>query len=126
MKIDVTQYLRPNGNERQLKVEIPDELKEKYLLIIKSGCSITSEAMPSCNMVAQYISHPEGDFCIEMSSPGEKATEALHKMIEKFDIGAFNKWLENLNDNEDLDDTELMNRIDIENDDGLGIYKTGH
>lgn len=126
MKIDVTHYTRPAGNERHLKVKVPDELKEKYLSIIKSGCSITSEAMPTGNMVAQYISHPEGDFCIEMSSPGEKATEALHKMIEKFDIDAFNKWLKNLNDNEDLDDQELKNRIDIENDDGLGIYKTGH
>ena len=92
MNVIVTQYKRPNGKKNSGEVEVPDNLKEKYLSIINCGCRITGEPLPE-GQVAQYIEHAKGDVAIEISQPGKKAYESLCKMIKAFDVKEFEKWL---------------------------------
>jgi len=112
MKIIVTQYKRPNGIKKSGEVEIPDELKEKYLEIIDCNCRIVGEILLTGES-AQYIEHAYGDYAVRITKRGKDAYNSLCKVIKEFDTTAFEKWLK---------DTTREVPKEPEIDEGLGIY----
>lgn len=93
MLIQMTQYLRPNGQQRILSLEIPDEYKKQYELIRECGCHLTCEQLSDERAVC-YITNMHGDFSIKITLPHaiQEAHEALLKMISEFDEDDFEKW----------------------------------
>lgn len=93
MKIQITQFLRPDGRKRALELEIPDEYQEQYDLIRSCGCEITCEQMMN-GTAAQYITNDYGDFDIKLSPSNDlkAADKALLQMIKGFDKKEFDKW----------------------------------
>lgn len=91
MEIPVTQYVKLYGRTKILRVEIPDECKPMMEKLTSLELHIVCEALHR-NMVAQYISHEEGDFAIVLS-PLDQSHEQLIKMINDFDEEAFKMWL---------------------------------
>lgn len=92
MLINVTQYMRPDGHTKPQQVEIPDKYKSVIDKLNKLDLRITCESLTN-GLVAQYISHEEGDFAIELSFPGEKSHQKLLEMLDAFDEDAFKRWL---------------------------------
>lgn len=93
MKVNITQFMRPDGRRVQRTVEVPDELKEQYELLLSCGCELTCEQLMSHRAV-QYISNDNGDFATVTTPAGdlEAARLALLQMIKAFDKDAFEKW----------------------------------
>lgn len=99
MQIRVTQYLRPDGRQKVLRMEIPDSYQEQYDLIRSCGCELTCEQLRNGTAV-HYISSivEENDFAIEITPVGDTAAaEAkLLEMIATFDKERFECWREQL------------------------------
>ncbi len=96
MEIPVTQYIKPHGHTKILRIVIPDECKPMMEKLAELNLHITCEALHR-GLVAQYISHKEGDFAI-MLSPIEKSHDQLVKMINDFNEEAFEGWLKDMTD----------------------------
>lgn len=104
MIAQVTQYLRPDGRQRELELEIPDEYQQQYNLIHSYGCRLTCEQMMN-GEAAQYISHKDGDFDIKLTPAYDRkaADKALLQMIKSFDKNEFDKWVIQFNEGEEND-----------------------
>ncbi len=98
MEIPVTQYIKPHGRTKILRIEIPDECKAMVEKIAGLHLHFTCEALHR-GMVAQYISHKDGDFAIVLSSVDD-SFEQLVKMINDFDEEAFKTWLIDMTEEE--------------------------
>lgn len=98
----VTQYLRPDGRQREVELEIPDEYQQQYDLIYSCECRITCEQMMS-GQAAQYISHKHGDFDIKLTPADDRkaADKALLQMIKAFDKNEFDKWVAEFEEEKD-------------------------
>ena len=99
MEIPVTQYIKPRGRTKVLRIEIPDECKAMVEKIASLHLHFTCEALHR-GMVAQYISHKEGDFAIVLSSV-DASHDQIVKMINDFDEEAFKEWLVGMTEDEE-------------------------
>lgn len=92
MKIQITQFVRPHGRQREYSYELPDEFKPQMELIQACDCKITCEELQTLE-AASYVTHDEGDFDLIISACGKEAEEALENMIRRFDKTKFDEWL---------------------------------
>lgn len=98
MEITVTQFVRPNGRQRQETIEnMPEDLKPYLDAIKKADCRLTAEVI--FGQVSFCIEHEEGDFDIELCAngplpDGRAGTRVgLETLIRRFDTKKFKKWL---------------------------------
>ncbi len=96
MQIDITQYMRPDGRTKMLQIEIPDEYEAVINKLKELDLRITCELLSS-GLVAQYITHEEGDYAIELDMFGEGVNIKLLKMLDDFDEQSFKSWLKIIN-----------------------------
>jgi hypothetical protein len=92
MRVDLIQFLRPNGNTRAAWCEVSDELKPQYEALRENGCRITCEELSDGN-VSIAIEHAKGDFDIELcANKPHDPKAALERLIGRFDQAKFDKW----------------------------------
>lgn len=92
MKVEVTEFIRPNGRQDKTLVEVADDCRAGYEALRRKGCRLTSEVLMG-GMVSQTVEHEEGDFLIEVTGfDRAKAVAALEKMLREFDEGKFEQW----------------------------------
>jgi len=85
MKVEFTQYLRPDGRKQTITMDVPDDLKEKIDFIIKNNHEFTCEVLTT-GEVALYVSNNEEDIeCLIVNNgPGmkEKVIELINNGFE--------------------------------------------
>jgi hypothetical protein len=93
-KANVTEFIRPNGRQQALTVDVDD----KYIPTLKSiemhGCKLTAERLPT-GVVCFCIDHPAGDFRMTLS-PNKNADDnvtTFSKMLDSWDESEFNRWV---------------------------------
>ncbi len=92
MKVEVTEFVRPNGAPRKHSVEVPDDCAVGYESLKRHKCRLTAESLMT-GAVSQTVEHEEGDFLIEVTFAGQSNEEALIKMLREFDGAKFEEWL---------------------------------
>lgn len=91
-KIEATQFLRPNGEQRTLLGMVSVECRLGYEVMRKAGCRLTMEELMS-GQVSVCIEEPElGDYNIRIVSNGPEVTRAVEAMLKGFDAKAFEAW----------------------------------
>jgi hypothetical protein len=98
VEIKLTQYLMPDGRQRENSIEgMPDSLAPILKLISKAGLSLEAEMLTTGEISFTLACHKyAADFDIEICSngPGEHGTRAaLIWLIERFDQNTFKEWI---------------------------------
>ena len=96
MKIELTQYLRPDGRTRQIWLDdAPDDLKPFVAAIKKCKCNLAVEELTtgeaSFTIEYPYPSQAE-DFDIEICPNGPGTRDALYRLLRRFDVKNFKAW----------------------------------
>lgn len=92
LKIEATQFLRPNGEQRPVTGTVDVECRPGYEAMRKVGCRLTMEELMSGD-VEVCIEEPElGDYNIRIVSNGPEVTRAVEAMLKGFDAKAFEAW----------------------------------
>ena len=95
MKVEITQFIAPYGEQRIRFAEVPDDCAVGYEAMRRHGCRLTAEVL-STGHVSQCIEHDEGDFDIKITKNGPDVQEALVRMLRAFDGPTFENWLNGL------------------------------
>lgn len=96
MKVEITQFIAPHGEQRQRFAEVPDDCAAGYEALRRKQCRLTAEVLTTGH-VSQCVEHKEGDFLIEVTNNGPEVQTALVKMLHEFDGLTFDYWLRGLN-----------------------------
>jgi hypothetical protein len=92
MIVDVIQYMRPNGRQVPLKLEIDDKCEAKYKEIINCGCRLACEQLQTLE-ASQTIENADlgfdFDIIITEGSDFNENEKALEDMILRFDIKSY-------------------------------------
>ena len=93
MKIQVTQFMRPNGRQVQQQLDVNDSCEEKYKELTECGARLTGEQLMN-GQVSQCIETEYGDFDIVITKGSDFAQnkKALEDMILRFDKEDCEKW----------------------------------
>lgn len=101
MIVPITQFLLPNGQQRSEKVEIPDDLSEKFEIMRELGCRLTAEVLGN-GFVSVCIEHPNGDLYHELCPNGPSLwfpggpPDAVAKMLRDFDADTARRMINEL------------------------------
>lgn len=68
MKVEITQFMRPNGLKKIHEIEISDECEEKYKEILACNARLTAEQLMN-GVVSQAIECTDFDYDLELT-PG--------------------------------------------------------
>lgn len=84
--IIMTQYLLPDGRKRHTYMPAPDAVFAKAQSIMDAGMRFEAEVLNTGD-VSTTITHPDyGDLDITIHANGPGLHEAIHAMIERFDL----------------------------------------
>ncbi len=88
--VEVTQFMRPDGQQVQHALEIDSGCTDKYKEITEYGLRLTCEQLMS-GKVSQTIESPDFDFDITLTNGDnlEENKKALERMILRFDKAAY-------------------------------------
>lgn len=87
MKVDVVQFLRPNGREQVGQMELPDSAAAAYEKMIRDGCRFEAEILTT-GAVSVTISNHERDLDISLTDNGPAIQEGMVKMLERYVQGS--------------------------------------
>jgi hypothetical protein len=91
--VNLTQFLRPDGQQKPVTCEVSDSLKANYEAIRENGMRLTCEELSS-GMVSLALEHRDGDFLIEVCENAPHLPKlTLEKLIGNFNQAEFDKWL---------------------------------
>ncbi len=91
--IHFTQFLRPNGRQVPVTIEMRDEVAPKVKEIEACGCRLTAEHLRT-GEVSFAIEEPLlGDMDVIVCANGPELVEPLHQMILRFSPQKFKDWL---------------------------------
>lgn len=90
-EIPFTQYLRPSGTTRQIRIERSKEVYEKAMRIIDAGFVFEAEALGTgiCSFTITDREEEE-DVAIELCPNGPKVLEAIDKLVNDFELKGLN------------------------------------
>lgn len=93
MKVNVIQFIRPDGKQVMQETDLSDDLKDKYELVRRSGLHFTAEAIGN-GLVTLCLDHPvlEDDYDMEIVSNGPGVQSAMETMLGRFSEEEFGKW----------------------------------
>ena len=94
MDVELTQFLLPDGRRREQTCTVSDTFQDRYHAIRAAGCRLTCEVLSS-GMVSLAVEHPSwGDFLMEVCrNEPDRPPAALEKLIGRFDLEEFSRWL---------------------------------
>ena len=85
MKVDQTQFIRPNGRQILTRITVDDKCQTKYADILDCGARLTIELLMN-DTVSQTIECSEFDFDIVLTkSDSDSVKSDLEQMIMRFD-----------------------------------------
>ena len=88
-QITFTQYLLPDGRQREAYIERPDEVVAKARRIIDAGYAFECERLRNGMISLTIADHENGeDVAIELFADESKVPERVDKMILGFEIPA--------------------------------------
>lgn len=93
--IPFTQYVRPNGRQEQVTIDLPDDCFTKYEELRAAGLRLTAEVLSTGHASFCIEDRELGDFAITLCPNGEKVPETIATMIRSFDRAAFDAWKKN-------------------------------
>lgn len=83
--IEFTQYLRPNGERRQIRIHRPPTIVEKAQKIIEAGFRFEAEVLTD-GLVSLTITGKNTDVAITIGSNDAWVLSAVDKMVLDFDV----------------------------------------
>lgn len=93
MKVDVTQFLLPNGEQRKRIWELPGVIPEQVEKIRSCGARLTAEVLTTGEVSVCIEDEDIGDdFDIRVIPNGPAVPEATTTMINNFCVQAFETW----------------------------------
>lgn len=93
---EVINFTPPNGKKENIRVVIPKRLEEKYNLIKKHKCRLTSEVLRT-GAISITVEEPNlGDFLMEIVFDTKNTQDHINKIIERFDEQEFIEWKNNV------------------------------
>lgn len=93
MKVNVMQFVLPNGRQVPVTIELPGDLTGQYATMKSCGARLTAEVLTT-GEVSLCIEHPEyGDFDARVVPTGPDVPAALVQMLAGFRRTAFEDWL---------------------------------
>lgn len=93
IKVPAVQYMLPNGRRVDVMVSIPVDLEPAYIELTERGCHLTSEVLIN-GIVSLTVEHDMGDFAVELTPNGPGIRDATRRLLEQWDVDAFDAWLE--------------------------------
>lgn len=95
--ISATQFLRPNGEQRHVTIDVDNEIHAKWVEMRRLGGRITLEQVPG-GLVSICIEQPKvDDFDIELvANAPDKPKEGLEALLNRFDPEQFKAWQRDL------------------------------
>lgn len=82
--VPFTQYLRPDGRQRAVTIEVPDHLSEKVKRILDAGLVFECEEL-STGICSFTITSPEQDELIKLCPNGPKVPATVVALIEEYE-----------------------------------------
>jgi len=83
MELNVTQFIRPDGEQRPISCTVSDELSGKIRAMEDAGLRVTAEVIgPN---VSFCIENFEEDLVCEIVPNGPGIVQALEKIVREFD-----------------------------------------
>lgn len=84
MRVEVVQYMRPNGRKKLIWL---DDVPEQYAPILNeisaAKCTLTAEHLTT-GEVSFAIEHEEGDVSVEVCKNGPGTREAFYSLLNSF------------------------------------------
>jgi hypothetical protein len=94
MHVKVLQFIPPLRRQEIHTTEVADDCAVGYESMARHNCRLTAEVLSTPGReVSLCIEHEEGDYDNELVRNGPAVTEALEKMLRRFDGAQFEKWL---------------------------------
>lgn len=92
MKVEFTQYLRPDGRKKLIHVELPINYAPFVNAIRNAGLRLTAEVLTT-NEVSLAIQDDErGDFRSEVVPNGPGVVEAAGRLVSSFSHMSYDLW----------------------------------
>ncbi len=112
--VEVTQFIPPNGKTRDISIEVPDDLTEKYTEMRSLGLRLTVEKLMT-GIISLCIENPEyGDFKMKLfpdhDPEGPDDLTELIDIIREFDTDEYRIWyglMEIAERQHELDDEDI-------------------
>lgn len=95
MQIEVTEFVRPNGNQIQRSMYLEDSYADKYNEIIESGCRFTVEITSSGQFFLCLEDNvAEEDYVTDIFQVfnADDLIKGVQRIIESYDAEAHAKW----------------------------------
>jgi hypothetical protein len=101
----VTEYIRPNGETQERTVELADECLENLEKIEALGLKFTAELITPVEaaLCIQHDEHGDYDILLAENFRGKDSpTEALQRLILRFDEAEYQRWLDSHREAEEV------------------------
>lgn len=80
IRVKCTQFLRPNGRQREVETDLPAECQGAYLEMLAHGCRFEAEMLVT-GQVSVTISNGEVDLIMSLIPNGPEVQEAMANML---------------------------------------------
>jgi hypothetical protein len=92
ISVKFIQFLRPNGRQQPITIELEDSVASKVQEIQQCGLTLTAEVLMN-GLCSFAIEEKEfGDFDMELSPNGPEVPVRITKMLMRFDKAKFEQW----------------------------------
>ena len=99
MEIEFTQYLRPHGQKKKVRIDRPKAVADKAKEIKNAGLCLECEVLMSGD-VSFTIANEELDLAFEIVPNGPEVPDAVDRLILNFDLDNADALIEALNTTE--------------------------
>jgi hypothetical protein len=82
MSIKFTQYLRPNGRQRPVEIDMPKEVEEKAQTLISDGYHFDIEQLAT-GMISMTCEKGDEIVSMEVCPNGPEVVDGVQKIIER-------------------------------------------
>ena len=94
MKIELTEYVRPNGRTRTVTMNVDPKCESAYNQIKQSGARLGFEVLGRAGTVYVFLEHPKlGDYVSEILPSEEHLKSTIEELLQHFDATDFERWV---------------------------------
>lgn len=94
MKIELTEYVRPNGRTRTVTMNVDPKCESAYNRIKQSGARLGFEVLGRVGTVYVFLEHPKlGDYVSEILPSKEHLKSTIEELLQHFDATDFERWM---------------------------------
>jgi len=94
VKIELTEYVRPNGRTRTVTMNVDPKCESAYNQIKQSGARLGFEVLGRAGTVYVFLEHPKlGDYVSEILPSEEHLKSTIEELLQHFDATDFERWM---------------------------------